>query len=73
MPQFDDTEHLLQQANDSVYGLAAGSWTADSKRAWRVAHRLDVGKMAIQLTITSVLNVHRNTRKMIFAEMLWRR
>ena len=49
MPQFDDEEDLLQQANDSVYGLAAGSWTADSKRAWRVAHRLDVGTMRINI------------------------
>jgi len=32
-----DEEDLIAQANDSVYGLACGIWTADYRRAWRVA------------------------------------
>jgi betaine-aldehyde dehydrogenase len=40
---FDNEEDLLKQANDSVYGLAAGLWTADYQRAWRVARRLEAG------------------------------
>ena len=40
---FDNEEDLLQQANDTVYGLASGIWTADYKRAWRVARALDAG------------------------------
>jgi betaine-aldehyde dehydrogenase len=40
---FKNEEDLVQQANDSVYGLAAGLWTSDYQRAWRVARSLDVG------------------------------
>jgi betaine-aldehyde dehydrogenase len=44
---FDDEEDLIAQANDSVYGLAAGIWTHDFPRAWRIARRLDVGTVWI--------------------------
>jgi betaine-aldehyde dehydrogenase len=44
---FDDQESLIEQANDSVYGLAAGIWTRDYKRAWTVARALDVGTVWI--------------------------
>ncbi|MCL4798153.1 MAG: aldehyde dehydrogenase [Burkholderiales bacterium] len=44
---FRDEEELLAQANDSVYGLAAGIWTRDYKRAWRVARRLEAGTVWI--------------------------
>jgi betaine-aldehyde dehydrogenase len=44
---FDGEEDLVQQANDSVYGLAAGIWTADYQRAWRVARRLEAGTVWI--------------------------
>ncbi|MGE0118344.1 MAG: aldehyde dehydrogenase [Dongiaceae bacterium] len=40
---FKNEDDLVQQANDSVYGLAAGLWTSDYQRAWRVARSLDVG------------------------------
>jgi betaine-aldehyde dehydrogenase len=40
---FDSEEDLLQQANDTVFGLASGIWTADYKRAWRVARALEAG------------------------------
>jgi len=44
---FDDEEDLIQQANDTSYGLAAGIWTADYKRAWRVARSLEAGMVWI--------------------------
>jgi betaine-aldehyde dehydrogenase len=44
---FDDEEDLIQQANDTVYGLASGIWTADYKRAWRVARALEAGMVWI--------------------------
>ena len=44
---FHDEEDLIAQANDSAYGLAAGLWTADYKRAWRVARALEAGTVWI--------------------------
>jgi acyl-CoA reductase-like NAD-dependent aldehyde dehydrogenase len=44
---FDDEDDLIAQANDTAYGLAAGIWTADIRRAWRVARRLDAGTVWI--------------------------
>ena len=40
---FDNEEDLVAQANDSVFGLAAGIWTRDFPRAWRVARALEAG------------------------------
>jgi betaine-aldehyde dehydrogenase len=54
---FDDEDDLVAQANDSAYGLAAGLWTADYQRAWRVASRLEAGTVWIntykQLSIST--------------------
>jgi len=44
---FRDEEDLLAQANDSSYGLAAGIWTQDYQRAWRVARSLETGTVWI--------------------------
>ncbi|SAK58612.1 betaine-aldehyde dehydrogenase [Caballeronia fortuita] len=44
---FDDEAALLSQANDSVFGLAAGIWTRDYKRAWNVARALNTGTVWI--------------------------
>lgn len=44
---FEDEADVLAQANDTVYGLAAGMWTGDYSRAWRVARRLDAGSIWI--------------------------
>jgi betaine-aldehyde dehydrogenase len=44
---FDDEASLIKQANDSVFGLAAGIWTRDYKRAWRVARALEAGTVWI--------------------------
>lgn len=40
---FKDEDDLVEQANDSVYGLACGLWTADYRRAWRVARKIEAG------------------------------
>jgi len=43
---FDDEEQLadvIRRANDSEYGLAAGVWTTDLRKAHRVAHALQAG------------------------------
>jgi len=44
---FDGEDDLIAQANDSVYGLACGLWTADYRRAWRVARAIDAGTVWI--------------------------
>lgn len=44
---FDDEEDLIAQANDSVYALAAGIWTRDYKKAWRVGRAVQAGNVWI--------------------------
>ncbi|NYT23039.1 aldehyde dehydrogenase [Alcaligenaceae bacterium] len=45
--EFEDEDDLVKQANDTVFGLAAGIWTEDMRRAWRVATRLEAGSVWI--------------------------
>ncbi|WP_374719004.1 aldehyde dehydrogenase family protein [Parageobacillus toebii] len=40
---FDDIDDLVKKANDSIYGLAAGVWTQDLKKAHLIAHKLQAG------------------------------
>ena len=44
---FDDEEALLEQANDSLYALAAGIWTRDYKAAWRIGRAVQAGTVWI--------------------------
>lgn len=44
---FDNKADLIAQANDSVYGLAAGIWSSDFTRAMRMAAKLEVGTVWI--------------------------
>lgn len=44
---FEDEDDLIGQANHSVYGLAAGVWSGDFARAYRVARRLEAGTVWI--------------------------
>ncbi|MEU9025725.1 aldehyde dehydrogenase [Actinomadura sp. NPDC048394] len=44
---FCDEDDLVEQANDTVYGLACGLWTRDYRTAWRVARRIEAGTVWI--------------------------
>jgi acyl-CoA reductase-like NAD-dependent aldehyde dehydrogenase len=45
--RFSDEEEAIDIANRTIYGLAAGIWTSDVKRAHRVAKRLEAGTIWI--------------------------
>ena len=40
---FDEEEEVIERANDTIYGLAAGVFTNDIKRGHRVIHQLQAG------------------------------
>ncbi|HEX8520784.1 MAG TPA: aldehyde dehydrogenase family protein [Tepidisphaeraceae bacterium] len=44
---FDTEEQMIQEVNDSPYGLSASLWTRDLSRALRVAKRIESGVISI--------------------------
>ena len=44
---YEDEEDAVRIANDTVYGLAGGVWSADEERAKRVAARIRTGQVEI--------------------------
>ena len=44
---FEDVDDAIEQANDTMYGLAAAVWTSDMKKAHYVASRLKAGTVWI--------------------------
>jgi aldehyde dehydrogenase (NAD+) len=44
---YEDEDDAVRIANDSVYGLAGGVWSADTERAIRVARRIRTGQVEI--------------------------
>jgi aldehyde dehydrogenase (NAD+) len=60
---FDDEEEAIGFANESEFGLAAGIWTLDVKRAHRVASRLQAGTVWINMYRSLAFNSPVPTRK----------
>ena len=44
---FDDEEDAIRIANDSVYGLSGGVWSADLDRAMAIAKRIRTGNVSV--------------------------
>lgn len=44
---YDDEEDAIRIANDTIYGLHAGVYSADKERATRVAKRIDAGQVTV--------------------------
>jgi aldehyde dehydrogenase (NAD+) len=44
---YEDEDDAVRIANDSIYGLAGGVWSADAARAKRVARRIRTGQVEI--------------------------
>ncbi|MFW2080788.1 aldehyde dehydrogenase [Acinetobacter guillouiae] len=45
--KYHDEADLITQANDSCFGLAAGIWTENYRKAWQIARDLEVGTVWI--------------------------
>jgi aldehyde dehydrogenase (NAD+) len=46
---FDDEEEVIALANGTGFGLAAGVWSMNIRRAHRVAHRLEAGTVWVNM------------------------
>jgi len=44
---YDSEDEAVQIANDTIYGLAGGVWSADPERAMRVARRMRTGQVDV--------------------------
>lgn len=53
---FKTEEEAIQMANDSPYGLSASVWSADKKRAERVARQIVTGNVSINNVLATQAN-----------------
>jgi betaine-aldehyde dehydrogenase len=55
--RFKNEDDLVEQANDTVFGLACGIWTRDYKRALRITKRIKAGMAWVNMYRTVGVNV----------------
>ena len=51
--KFKDEEDVIQQANDTIFGLASYFYASDLSRVWRVAEALEYGMVGINTGLIS--------------------
>lgn len=51
--KFSDEKEVIQQANDSIYGLAAAVWTQNHSRAHRITEQLKAGIVMVNNPIST--------------------
>jgi succinate-semialdehyde dehydrogenase/glutarate-semialdehyde dehydrogenase len=51
--RFENEDHVIQLANDTIYGLASYFYSKDIDRIWRVAEKLEYGMVGINTGIVS--------------------
>ena len=54
---FDDEADLVAQGNGTAFGLAAGVWTRDFAKAWRIARAIEAGTVWINTYKTLSVSV----------------
>jgi acyl-CoA reductase-like NAD-dependent aldehyde dehydrogenase len=54
---FDTEDEVIRVANDTIYGLSASVWTADSSRAHRLVRRLVTGTITVNGMDQQAVNV----------------
>ncbi|WP_204115391.1 NAD-dependent succinate-semialdehyde dehydrogenase [Shimia biformata] len=51
--KFDNEEDVIEQANDTIYGLASYFYAKDVSRVWRVAEALEYGMVGVNTGLIS--------------------
>ena len=55
--KFKDEDEVIEQANDSLYGLSSVVFTSDVSRALRVAHALEAGTTFVRTSSENKSNI----------------
>ena len=51
--RFDSEEDVIEQANDTIFGLAAYFYAKDLSRVWRVSEALEYGMVGVNTGLIS--------------------
>ncbi|VEB07217.1 succinate-semialdehyde dehydrogenase [Klebsiella pneumoniae] len=51
--KFDDEQQVIEQANNTIYGLASYFYSNDAARIWRVSEQLEYGMVGINTGLIS--------------------